>query len=651
MDQQKIDGFHRRASDHYMRGEYRQALEEWKRVLELDPSDEKAIEGVRLSSLLEGGIDHPLDGEAEGTTPGDGDLRRRLEEVDKRLETGDFHEALRAAEQLRRERPSDPDVLSALARASLAAGDSDQAAEVTSQLLSLDPAYAEAARLLEECRQLSPPQSPLGSVVLREAAEAPGSAVTRGVPQGPSPVPAFDSSSFLGDLIAPPEPAGRKPEAAPASAEETGLAPFPPASPATAPPGAEAADPATAVLRQRVQDLLGQAKQACASGRKDEALSLLSRLLILDEQNVEAMTLEEQLRQEVEENSRTAEERLAEGIRCLENDELETARGHFLQVLEAVPGHREAVGYLEKAEARIKRAAESAAAPKAPTRGKVWQGPVPEVQTTLPDQLDVIPLALPPDESGPEGRRPAVYVRPRRRWRTLAALGAGAAVLVVGGVLALRTFVGDHASPVKPAAQTAPARAKKPPAQAGTAPGAAAPVSALPALDRTRKIADAMTRGGAAFDAGKYDAAVLAYNEVLSLDPDNVEARKRLLESGALYRQNKAEIEKLERARKAFAQGEWDSALGTFYRLPAGLVAPAELNRYKVNGWYNLGLVSLRAANCAQATTQLGEAMSLDPSDAGVLRAKSLADACPQQQKDRSYYDLVGSLPFRSLTD
>ncbi len=653
MDRQQIDSLHEQASDHYVRGEYRKALDVWKQVLDLDPQDEKAQEGVRLSSLLE-------DGEVGEPTHSTESLHRRLEEVEMRLETGDLHGALRSAELLRSEWPDDPEVLSALARAYLAAGDADHAAEATSQLLSLNPEYAEAAKLLEECRHVAPPESELGVVVLREGGASESASPAAQLPVEPSEAsfPGFESHSF--------RPTGA------VAVEEKGLAVASlPAEEKRLDPVAHApADPAANVLKQRVQDLLGQARAAAGQGRKDDAFGLLSRLLILDEQNKEALALEEQLRHEAGEATRNIDDRLNEGIQCLEQGQIEEARQLFLQVLEISPDHREALDYLEKADARLaarvrqqsKKEDGRSGEPAPPVRGHVWQPRAAEaeaapVETSRPTDPLVPgdhPVAAAP-EAEVEARKEALTRTPSRRVLLLALSGLGGA-LVLAGVFLTRSHWGQPAHPAVSAAQGAAtgksaASSSKPKPQAPATAQTATAAASLTPEERVRNVAETMNRAGAAFDARNYDAAVVAYNEVLVLDPANEEARKKLLEAGDLYRKDKTEIDKLERAQKTFAAGEYESALRLFYRLPDGLVDPAVLNRYRVNGWYNLGVVALRAADCNQAMNQFAEALAIDATDAGVRKARELAEKCQGQRKDRSYYNTVENLPFRNLED
>jgi tetratricopeptide (TPR) repeat protein len=50
--QEQINALHQKASSHYLEGEFAAALETWRELLELDPENERALEGVRLCELL-----------------------------------------------------------------------------------------------------------------------------------------------------------------------------------------------------------------------------------------------------------------------------------------------------------------------------------------------------------------------------------------------------------------------------------------------------------------------------------------------------------------------------------------------------------------------------------------------------------------------
>jgi tetratricopeptide (TPR) repeat protein len=97
-----------------------------------------------------------------------------------------------------------------------------------------------------------------------------------------------------------------------------------------------------------VADLLAEANAKAAAGERDEALAILSRLAILDEENAEAAALRTQLQEAGPSNLDKVEESIIEGVAALEADSLDEAERHFNDVLALVPGHREAQHYLEK---------------------------------------------------------------------------------------------------------------------------------------------------------------------------------------------------------------------------------------------------------------------------------------------------------------
>ena len=55
---------------------------------------------------------------------------------------------------------------------------------------------------------------------------------------------------------------------------------------------------------------------------------------------------------------------------------------------------------------------------------------------------------------------------------------------------------------------------------------------------------------------------------------------------------------------------------------------PARLERYKANGWFNLGVRALQANRCATALDHFDEALLNHPADAVVVGAMGLADSC-----------------------
>jgi tetratricopeptide (TPR) repeat protein len=104
----------------------------------------------------------------------------------------------------------------------------------------------------------------------------------------------------------------------------------------------------------------------------------------------------------------------------------------------------------------------------------------------------------------------------------------------------------------------------------------------------------------------------------------------------------------MEQARRAFADGEYEAALRLLYRLPSGVDA-AFVEAAKVAGWFNLGVVALKAGDTDQALTQFGEALALRSQDEDAKRMQAYARDYAGQPKDTAYYARVEAMEFRPL--
>jgi tetratricopeptide (TPR) repeat protein len=175
---------------------------------------------------------------------------------------------------------------------------------------------------------------------------------------------------------------------------------------------------------------------------------------------------------------------------------------------------------------------------------------------------------------------------------------------------------------------------------------AAQVTGAAPTRDVAERAAEVLARAHASMDRGAWEQAVLEFNEVLELDPTNGEAAAGLLDAGQRYRERKAQDAEYERAVRAFESGDYASALRVLYRLPADLRAD-DVRRLKVEGWYNLGVVELRAGNLSEARGHFGEVTALDDGDRAAAEAAALIDRYAGRPLDGAYYATVGRLEFR----
>jgi tetratricopeptide (TPR) repeat protein len=223
------------------------------------------------------------------------------------------------------------------------------------------------------------------------------------------------------------------------------------------------------------------------------------------------------------------------------------------------------------------------------------------------------------------------------------ATGVGA-MLVAGGAIFVPGMLRSSATsktPAAPIVHRPNPKTKKP--------GAEKPVAASATLtpeESAKSIAASLASGQSRMASGDLTAAIIAFHEVLTLDPNNEAAKAGIAEAGERYKASKAERDALEAIRIAYRDGEFTSGLRLAYRLPP-TVSASRTEAIKLTGWYNLSVVDLKAGDCKSAMAHLDEALQLAPSDADAKKLKAFAAHCDGATKDRAYLDSVESLSFR----
>lgn len=588
MSSDRIAQLHEQASEHYLNGDYGGALQAWRDVLRLDPSNEQALDGVRMAAQF-----------VERVQP-----------------------AVQAAADVEHELDLGLKVLDGLAG---------------------PPPDANATVVLDRAM--------VDGMIDRKPAPA-------GVSGPADKDPARQSEGLdFGDLSAvEPIPLGDAPHDDPVPREEAyGLEP---ASPPLTPP-----TPATAAaseLKRRVNDLLAEARSKAEAGERDEALAILSRLAILDEDNAEADALRVALEAGGAQDLDKIEQSIIEGVAALESDRLDDAERWFRDALALSPEHREAKHYLDKV--LEKRAEASTAA--SPHDGEDLLGAgvadgFPAPGGEAPPSEDAVPLATakarpaprPPRAAAPAADELASPTRGRRslpspKWVLLGGLGA---IAVVCGVLALPQLIGRaKAKPAPKAPPPSRAAAAKTSRPAPPAPAAAVPAVPVSPAERAKAVAASISNGQARLASGDFAGAVLSFNQALQIDPGSVEAKAGLDQAADRYRAQKAERESLARIGLAFRDGEYASALRLAYRLPPSVPKPY-IDGVKLAGWYNLAVVALRAGDCKEAMSHLDEALAVAPSDADAKALREFSVRYAEVPKDRAFLDRVEALTFKPV--
>jgi tetratricopeptide (TPR) repeat protein len=400
---------------------------------------------------------------------------------------------------------------------------------------------------------------------------------------------------------------------------------------------------------------MAEALEYYEQGDREAALGALSRLEILDDQNEAGKTFAAHIRVEMEEARAAETAESSTEVPFEPADEAERSAAP-----DSVSGTHptlESVGS-EMNHQPMDLGAGDAAAPKLGLGDVLESGAagLSEIEIPEVDPREIDPLLT---------DRPAVpktaksSVAPPSKWLMIAA----ASLFLVGGTfLALQFFGGGPSTDATEATDLAvpPPLARNDPSSttaASSEPGATtdpqqtADTPPTPAVVDRGAIDRVMDRGDAQFEAGEFAAAVLAYDEALQLDPENEVAKRRLQEAGDLFREEQASLQQRSSAIQAFNDGDFRNALRIFYRIPPVDEAErARFMRYRLNGWYNMGLGALKAGDCRLARSHMKEARSIDALDPGLPAAMDLTSLC-FEGNTQAYFDTVRGLRYRGLDD
>jgi tetratricopeptide (TPR) repeat protein len=344
-------------------------------------------------------------------------------------------------------------------------------------------------------------------------------------------------------------------------------------------------------LRNRVNEMLSESLVAYESGDLDEALNVLERVFILDEENVPAQALKNKLLIEQQRPEGAPEE----AVTAEPALDLEDTGGVPLDLSGAEP--------VTEAEEQV-----------------VEEPPAPPTRPASPDANRIAGLLA---------NKPAV-------------IGvATAVVLIVAGFSAWNMLSGSDAEPVQPPITQAETPTPQPPVETTPEPLNTETVEVVEVVEDVDKpllsIEALMAQARTDFEAGNFGLAVVAYDEILEREPTNGEAEAGIAIAVERYDQQKRFSDSLSKALTQFDQALYRESLYELYRLPEG-GDPGTIQRYQLNAWFNLGLQALRSGDCDESKSSFDEATVLDPADPALKKLKRLTRACQDLQRDATYY-------------
>src|SRR5882724_8908076 len=584
MDDKRIKELLETAGKEYNLGRYAEAIAHWQEVLALDPGQQKAKEGIRMAQLLVvnwEATETDADDRA-ALLPAGGTDAETQEKIDigiarvrELVAGGRYQEALegcqllaelapqldsvrRLREEVAHAQEAQPFVKERLERAKrfLQQGKTREAAEEARNVLSVDDTNQQARSILDQATGGSGDKAKVASAFQLEKdgkKELP-----------PSPF-AGRASEKTDALLAqfefePDAPAGTAP-AGPLDLEET--APGPKGTP-------EDAD-------ARVASLIAEGEKLLAQKKPQAAIDALSRIYAISENHVQAGVLIDRAKAVLEETARRADESYFRAVDALESGRVPEARKAFEEVLALQPDHPDARGYLDQIAEReaappLRSETPHAPAPEPPasaSKPAASKSPIASKPARLSDaemlRSESVPLAVSHDERPSHGASghasaPSVSAGVMKRKPVAPVAKRNPLMMVLGGALAAVFLlaagvwyfilrgepsppdpepVSARARDARPVAPPAPTPAAvegsgAPPAVAGKGgslevlPGAQAalPSKAAP-LDPAavrRKIDGLMKEGRGLAHDEKYPEAVDRFDQVLALDPGNLDA-------------------------------------------------------------------------------------------------------------------------------
>ena len=567
MDRQDNESLHQKASEHYLQGDYGEALEVWRTLHNQSPEDERAAEGIRLCEMMSQGQDEP-----PAETEKDAEL--------------DFEMSPEDGEDV--------------------------------------PGFDLDTSILEEMPETELPNA---CTTNEDAVE-----------------------QVLLDLDQLPE----------GSAEAE-------------PPSDDLLDAAAAAeLVKRQGELLSEARVAKDDGRMEDATGILARLFILDEENAEARALEAEIQEQNSKAVLEVDNKIAEAVQWMESGRLEDAEANLRQVLDISPGHQEAEHYLEQVLQRMEEVvqdeepAEEQVADSNMDHGAVHLdtgeaeeiglgGTVPGMEPSgepfEDEPVQEMESGILGEEDGETPARSSGLLSGRNLILAVVFL-----VMAAAGWYFSRTLLGGGSSEVAPADASFTEQGS---GEAGLAGERTTEelIQQADALSRSteevskmaaERIPGLVEQASRQMDASDYASAVITWNQVLELDPGHTGARRGIEDAGRRYREWQSRSADLVRAGYVFEEGDYSSALKILYRLPED-IQPEQVRIHKVNGWYNLAVISLKAGRIDQAMERFAEIELLDVVDNEAAELQEFAESYLDREKDRTFYQDVNDLTFRSF--
>jgi tetratricopeptide (TPR) repeat protein len=658
MDETRVKALIEEASERYNDGRYDEAIGRWREALALDPANQKAKEGIRMASLLVVDWEEPAPAAGEETAE------------EAAVDSKNLHASIEAGVSRVQEL--------------VAGGRLSEALEGCALLEEIAPGMDEVLRLSEEVRQAAsrrgirpagaaqPPDDQAGDIehqmekarkALAEGHDqAAAAAATRALEIDPSNMEACGILSLVGGDTTLPGVSGivGTPDLPAQEEEPEGV---------TLPPRKEMG---------RIEALLEEGETAFAAGRPETAIEIWSRIFAIDQSNAEAGARIDRGKAALEEKARQLDELYFKAVDAQNQGRTEEALQVFRQLLEVSPNHPEATACIEEITNRQKEAARPIEMNLEMVK-EVTSGRSSGADEGKGDPFDgsSVPLA---DFEPHDAVSPALPARARpqkpwagkgagsgRGWKRQVAAAACLVLLAAIGTAAYLWFGSETGSMPEAQATPLPA-APKPPRPAPAAPAArtvaSAPLEVVPgstpkapppapspeeAEDQREEAAGFERQGRGSYQQKRWADAVISFRKALAVDPVEFGSQE-MLDKAMASLENQARFEReMDAANKAFAEGDYATALQKFYRLQQDYVEANDLDAYIKNSWFDWGVALLQEGAVDEAAEKFTEVLDIDRQDREASRAREMAQHYHRKQADKVLLSFAAALRLRPL--
>jgi len=434
----------------------------------------------------------------------------------------------------------------------------------------------------------------------------------------------------------------------------------------------------------KVENFIADGKKLISAGKYQDAIDVLTRVFILDEENKEAQVLIDEAKEKLQGLEQKVNLILNEAISSYDAQDYEKAKELFNKVLELFPGHREADFYLKEIEAKSQNAGFQLEQPKGESAGFRTEeqdsftfepsGTNEDLSSLVSDEKQKVekvpappePIIAPKPTIEPQKIKAAKAKKEGKQLPIGMIVGIVIALVLIGGSFFVVPILWNKIFTPKPTAMVVSSSTNKEKKEKKEEAKSKETQPQQP-LQPQKTLGDILLEANSAMQAKQYEKAVNLYTEASNLAKSDLEIKSKLETAKlALAKQQEEEariqrfVSDYEKAVKYFKMTEYGEAVRISWRL----IYPKEQEAFAAqmgkvdavkkiirNGYFNWAVKDLKAGSPLVAKKNLQDLLDFDPRDSKARELLAFADKYTKSQMDEGYRQKVQDLSYRSIDE